>query len=481
MKKQYLYLAFCISIIVMLCLGCGNNNAPVKVTATVTPNPTATSVPQVTETKKKEFIDTERGSVCVISNGDDPDPSVAEMLELDREHTKSAVLMVSDEQYIYLVYHSDKAIGGLYRIDQKTMKAEKLDSGLYSYLTLQDGVLYYFSEEYATYHYIDTEKMEGGGLSADEYFAMRAKYNLDTGNKFDFPKGVIYWVHSGDRSYILNSLSKKDVSGEFPQSGYYYSMAYVSQIDGALVNLKNRWQSEKQLKGIILPYGDRFVYTRAFQYEDKSGNLHTEYVPCFYDPEASEETVLLRNRTYNSYDGNNCYVLGVTSDYLLLSNADDEFKKDASLYLERIGSTEEGISVEGLVAQASNNTPQEKQEKQEQYEKYKDEPYGPGTSSLYLTSPSNMYAAYRLVRMDGTTEFMILMEPGQTRTMKFPSGRYTLKIAKGKTWISDDEAFGASGSYSTTNVFSFKAGTTYQIGTSTQGNVYKDNASGFTK
>lgn len=73
---------------------------------------------------------------------------------------------------------------------------------------------------------------------------------------------------------------------------------------------------------------------------------------------------------------------------------------------------------------------------------YKGEPYGPGTSSLYLTSPSNMSAAYRLVRMDGTTQFMILMKPGENKTVTFPCGRYTLKIEKGETWISDEEAIG---------------------------------------
>ncbi len=468
MKKRHLLVCFCILLIAVLCPACGKK-APAKRKNVVTT--------QAPEMKKTEFIDTAWGSICLTSFVNDPIPSVAETLELAREHTTSAVLMVSDEQYIYLSYHSGADTAGLYRISLQSMKAEKLDSGLFSYLTLRDGVLYYFAESNATYRSFDTVQMKIREMTNDEYFAMRAKYNLDTGNKFPFPKGVVYWVHDGDRSYIINRLSRQDVRGDFPAIYSYYTMAYVSQIDGSLVNLNNRWQSRTQLKGIMVSYGNRLVFTRALQYEDRNGRQLMDYAPCFYDPTTSTETVLVRNRGYDTSGSNDCYVLGITADYLLVSDSDDEFKKDAHLYLEKLESPDRGISVETLITDAGQGNI----EVEDPREKYKDEPYGPGTSSLRLSAPYNMSAAFRLVRMDGTTQFLILLNPGQFRTVSFPRGRYTLKIAKGKTWISDEEAFGEDGQYSTTDVFTFLKDRVYEIGSGTQGNVYKDSAAGFSK
>lgn len=43
-----------------------------------------------------------------------------------------------------------------------------------------------------------------------------------------------------------------------------------------------------------------------------------------------------------------------------------------------------------------------------------------------------------------------------------------------------EEAFGSSGSYSTTEVFDFEAGASYQITSGTQGDFYGDSQSGFT-
>jgi hypothetical protein len=60
--------------------------------------------------------------------------------------------------------------------------------------------------------------------------------------------------------------------------------------------------------------------------------------------------------------------------------------------------------------------------------------------------------------MDGSTEFMVLLSPGEETSRSFPCGRYTLKTAEGDTWISDEEAFGDAGHYSTTDIFTFEAG-----------------------
>lgn len=134
-------------------------------------------------------------------------------------------------------------------------------------------------------------------------------------------------------------------------------------------------------------------------------------------------------------------------------------------------------------AMAERLTEDERQKDEERRrrlkEQYADEPYGPGTSSLYLKADDSRYACYRLFRMDGDMQFQVLLAPGESTTESFPSGRYTLKAAEGEKWISDEEAFGSAGKYSSTNVFTFEAGKKYQITSGSQGDFHSDSAKGF--
>lgn len=104
--------------------------------------------------------------------------------------------------------------------------------------------------------------------------------------------------------------------------------------------------------------------------------------------------------------------------------------------------------------------------------------YGPGTSYLDLDA-EELSACFRLLRTDGTEEFFEFLNPYESCTKSFPSGRYILKIAEGTAWISDEEAFGSSGHYSTTDFYTFEDGYSYYIGAGTTGDFYGDSASGF--
>lgn len=106
------------------------------------------------------------------------------------------------------------------------------------------------------------------------------------------------------------------------------------------------------------------------------------------------------------------------------------------------------------------------------------EPYGPGESYLSLVTES-MSACYKLVRMDDTVELVQFLEPNSTMTVSFPNGRYVLKIAEGNEWLGDDEAFGEEGHYSTTDIFKFQDGFTYEIVAGKTGNFSSDNKDGF--
>ncbi|MBO4365520.1 MAG: hypothetical protein J5804_04420, partial [Eggerthellaceae bacterium] len=121
----------------------------------------------------------------------------------------------------------------------------------------------------------------------------------------------------------------------------------------------------------------------------------------------------------------------------------------------------------------------EAEEREAELEDLCNEPYGPGTSSIHLDAPDSKSACYRLVRMDGSTEFQVLLGPGESINKSFPCGRYVLKTAEGDTWISDEEAFGPNGDYDTTDVFNFEEGGFYQIGSGYSGDFKNDSASGF--
>ncbi len=105
--------------------------------------------------------------------------------------------------------------------------------------------------------------------------------------------------------------------------------------------------------------------------------------------------------------------------------------------------------------------------------------YGPGTSKLTLKADS-LSACYRLVRTDGSVEFIVFLTPGQTVTKSFPAGKYVLKTAEGTAWISDSQAFGPSGHYSVSDLYTFDADGEYQIVSSTtHGDFNSSSASGF--
>ncbi len=73
----------------------------------------------------------------------------------------------------------------------------------------------------------------------------------------------------------------------------------------------------------------------------------------------------------------------------------------------------------------------------------------------------------------------VLLSPNESKTISFPSGYYTLKIAEGANWINDKEAFGPDGEYSSTSVYGFEAGSTYRIGSGNRGDFHGTDQSGF--
>ena len=215
--------------------------------------------------------------------------------------------------------------------------------------------------------------------------------------------------------------------------------------------------------------------------------------PSYYDTVSGGSAVIDRA----TYDGMDMALRGVSGGYLYFDGIVlDELTgmESYNVYLDRIDGSGDLVNVDLLTSdakptdqvlawnEAEAQREQEESEKarQEYEESVKNEPYGPGTSKLFLKADDKRSACYRLFRMDGSIEFQVLLAPGEKTTQSFPCGRYTLKIAQGTEWISDEEAFGEKGDYDTTELFNFEAGQTYQIGTGTGSNIRNDSQSGFT-
>lgn len=112
---------------------------------------------------------------------------------------------------------------------------------------------------------------------------------------------------------------------------------------------------------------------------------------------------------------------------------------------------------------------------------WRHETYGGGSVELVLRAYERP-AAFRLLStdeaLDGAPLFAVA-EPYTLVTFRFSPGTYILKVAEGERWIDDENAFGPTGTYSTTQEYVFEAGYSYEITTGTRGDFYTDNAGGF--
>ena len=232
----------------------------------------------------------------------------------------------------------------------------------------------------------------------------------------------------------------------------------------------------------LCPYGDYIIYSKFERSDDDPSG---KYVPYCYNTISGEEAIIPGYDDANNYTmisdvaGGYAFIkdvsVGNAGNHVFLSLTDPTVCK----------------TFESVVENADESIVQQRQEEEEaaaeqaaaeaaaaEEKAYADEPYGPGTSALYL-SADELSACYRLVRLDGTTEFMVLLAPGETTVQYFPCGRYRLKTAEGEEWISDEEAFGPKGHYDTTDIFTFEDGGAYEIGSGTRGDFHGEDQEGF--
>lgn len=97
-----------------------------------------------------------------------------------------------------------------------------------------------------------------------------------------------------------------------------------------------------------------------------------------------------------------------------------------------------------------------------------------GVTFIHMTTCGS--ARIRVMDADTGEETLTAHIPPHTyATLRFPPGDYILKIAEGILWISDEEAFGSTGSYTTTGRQTFGDSQLYFIVSFGKKGIYPDS------
>ena len=450
--------------------------------------------------------DSESGEVLEDSSEANPQedamvPEAVDAIDIENVDMTYGTAMASDGEYLYFTYVSNGDEGGLYRTDRSLESPTMLDRGLFSDFYLQDGSLYYAERNdsltsangvvtYIGYYCLNTSDLTVSSISQEEYEEVKAA--VDPAARFTLPEGVYYCAVVGDRAYFIQELGElEESSPSNPVKTPNYALAYCDE-QGNVTQTDITWRHRDQL-GLIFSYGDYVVYSRtclavtnpdadAYTFEESSGE-----VPCFYNTQTGDETAIVREHDYVGgihVNGlGSVFVLDATSGYIRASASESQMEAGEYTEIESLSDPDATVLLETVIEGAEITEDLAKRDAEEQeaeLEELRNEPYGPGTSTIYLKAPDDKSACYRLVRMDGSTEFQVLLGPGESISESFPCGRYTLKTAEGDEWISDEEAFGPNGDYDTTDVFRFEEGGSYEIGSGYSGDFTSDDAAGFT-
>ena len=423
---------------------------------------------------------------------------VADAVDVESIPVAYGSVSASDGKYLYFAYRSNDDEGGLYRVDLGLKQAEMLDRGKFSGLHLQDGMLYYvegagIGSDKITYRLLDTQGLQSEEITEQSF--REAATATDPSEGFTPPDDERYCAVVGDKTYYIKYLGKSAENEESDSVPLFDYALYACDAAGTETPTGVEWKSRGTIEGVLCAYGDYVFYGRPWHPGSNNGDSEAkdgeepdytktreerpEYVPCCYNTKTGVETLLVRDRGING----GVHSVNAASGFLVTSTYEDDVCDGSSMIIESLsdpGLMRHAYELVDEATEAQAFTQQEADEAAAEEEALRNEPYGPGTSTLRLSAPEGKSACFRLVRMDGSTEFMVLLDPGEEVAQSFPNGRYTLKVAEGTTWISDEEAFGPEGHYSTTDVFTFESGGTYEISAGTRGDFSSDSASGFT-
>lgn len=425
-------------------------------------------------------------------------PTISDSIDVPEVNVQAGSLMVSDDDYIYFAYRASEEEGGLYRMDRDFNNVEMLDRGSFSGLLLNGEEMYYvegaeFASDVVTYRHLNLNSLSVDEISQESYLEHDAQINPAA--RFTKPDdfyGNIAVVD--DKAYFVEYIGEVEEEGENSVSLSEYCLSSIDTA-GNIEPTDATWIYRGTQTGTVSAYGDYVLFSRPWHGGSNQGEAslqdatepdmsltregRPECVPCLYNVKTGEQTLLVRDRGINGDVYSVCAAAGV----LISSTYDDDICDGSSMQFERFSAAVPITDSYELIeasTEAEAFVGREEAQAAAEEEALRNEPYGPGTSTLHLSAPEDKMASYRLVRMDGSTEFLVTLEPGETIDKSFPSGRYTLKTAEGDEWISDEEAFGAAGDYGSTDVYTFEPGGSYTIGGGVRGDFHSESAEGFT-
>ena len=430
---------------------------------------------------------------------------------------------------IYYFHEGDISEGevGIYLADTKNLWSERLffkDAKWQSLFLLDNEIAYLgYNRQYNnTLIFVDIEDeentrevdigmneiMEANVTNGIVYFVLRNNENghqkicvLNTGTleykELDDTWQDIMAVKDGCVYYVgapqgADYEEKSDWDTTTPK-GDRRNREYILKKADANGNIEETSVSGK-IGDRLIAYGDYIVYTKYTNDVPDEGGDSLHGRPCLYNTVTDEEWMIDRKE----FAGKEIRLRDVSAGYLYL----DEYSKitydeegydlslfDHSIFCNISDSDKSILASESVVDTGELNSKREQWNQEEEEAKAEEErreqdeimntPYGPGTSSLILSSKDDKSTCYKLVKTDDEVEFQVLLSPGESVTKSFPCGYYVLRVAEGDTWISDEEAFGDGGSYSRTDLFYFEEGSSYRISTGTTGDFYNTGQNDF--
>ena len=316
----------------------------------------------------------------------------------------------------------------------------------------------------------ETEDMDGDSYLASCGFHVVARQNGASIAKYE------------DELLFVNQIETGDEEEPYLRDSYGVYLFQVSAVDadGEIRTLSDPYDTRTMFVSDGSVYYDGYIEDWAADPEDEetlTGRfIFTETLSA--DPEEETEAVLFSDQDCPRY------IVGVAGGWLWYEFDEDNYWVDvkdinACYWLSYLD--EEAEPEDADPAAEEENETEEDGTDDVTPEEIPGETgeYGPGECDLRLTAGDQM-AAFRLVRTDGTEECFLILEPGEEKTVTFPSGTYILKLAEGAEWLSDEEAFGADGTYSSTEWFVFEEGYEYYIESDeSDGDFDEDTLDGF--
>jgi len=272
------------------------------------------------------------------------------------------------------------------------------------------------------------------------------------------------------KSVSIGSTEPTVTTQQYPYEDAEGRMRYQLVINGEVVETENLPFSLSGEEGAYYPLEDVLHYFGVSCVVSENSRSATGRVNGkVFEVQARLSKIVVENSTINSeavpqYVGDCLYVPSFLFMELMDATVDFTTDRSGATLITDIVINSEGSTTRGLTL--PDNT------------------YGDGGVQLTL-SAQGQSACAKLFFADATGKgeelLSVFIDPNEVAALYFPPGTYILKLAYGDLWISEEEAFGEAGVYSSTEAYTFKQSAKYELApSSVGGDFYPDSQGGFT-